>query len=197
MSLNNESNDLQSSMDMTDEQILSLLKNETSYEKGFRTLMEKYQERLYWHIRKMVYEHDDANDVIQNTFIKVYRSIERFEGKSQLYTWLYRIATNESITFLNKKKKKQTTSIDDGETNLSNRLKADEYFDGDEIQMQLQLALERLPEKQRMVFNMRYFDEMSYADISEVLETSVGALKASYHHASKKIESYLKSLSEG
>jgi RNA polymerase sigma-70 factor (ECF subfamily) len=197
VSLNNESNDLQSSMDMTDEQILSLLKNETSYEKGFRTLMEKYQERLYWHIRKMVYEHDDANDVIQNTFIKVYRSIERFEGKSQLYTWLYRIATNESITFLNKKKKKQTTSIDDGETNLSNRLKADEYFDGDEIQMQLQLALERLPEKQRMVFNMRYFDEMSYADISEVLETSVGALKASYHHASKKIESYLKSLSEG
>jgi RNA polymerase sigma-70 factor, ECF subfamily len=197
VSLNNESNDLQSSKDMTDDQILSLLKNEASYEKGFRALMEKYQERLYWHIRKMVYEHDDANDVIQNTFIKVYRSIERFEGKSQLYTWLYRIATNESITFINKKKNKPTSSIDDGETNLSNRLKADEYFDGDEIQMQLQLALETLPEKQRMVFNMRYFDEMSYADISEILETSVGALKASYHHAAKKIENYLKSLSEG
>ncbi len=197
MSQNNESNDLKSSSDMTDEQILSLLQNEASYEKGFRTLMEKYQERLYWHIRKMVYEHDDANDVIQNTFIKVYRSIARFEGKSKLYTWLYRIATNESITFLNKKKKKATSSIDDEESNLGNRLKADEYFDGDEIQIQLQLALEKLPEKQRIVFNMRYFDEVSYADMSEILETSVGALKASYHHASKKIESYLRSLSEG
>jgi len=192
MSLNNESNDSQSSMDMTDDQILSLLQNEGSYEKGFRALMEAYQERLYWHIRKMVHEHDDANDVIQNTFIKVYRSIDRFEGKSKLYTWLYRIATNESITFLNKKKKKTTSSIDDEDANLSNRLKADEYFDGDEIQYQLQLALETLPDKQKLVFNMRYFDEMSYADMSEILETSVGALKASYHHASKKIEAFLR-----
>jgi len=182
---------------MTDDQILTLLQDKASYEKGFRALMETYQERLYWHIRKMVYEHDDANDVIQNTFIKVYRSIDRFQGKSKLYTWLYRIATNESITFLNKKKKKATSSIDDEDFNLSNRLKADEYFDGDEIQLQLQLALETLPEKQKMVFNMRYFDEMSYADISEVLETSVGALKASYHHASKKIEAYLKTVAEG
>lgn len=197
MSLKNDTNDLQSSMDMTDDQILSLLKHEASYEKGFRTLMEKYQERLYWHIRKIVYEHEDANDVIQNTFVKVYKSIAKFEGKSKLYTWLYRIATNESITFINKKKKKQTSSIDDKDFNLSNRLKADEYFDGDEIQIQLQLALEQLPEKQRIVFNMRYFDEMSYADISEVLETSVGALKASYHHASKKIESFIKTAAEG
>ena len=197
MSLNNELNDLQSSENMTDDQILSLLQNKASYEKGFRILMETYQERLYWHIRKIVYEHEDANDVIQNTFIKVYRSIEKFEGKSKLYTWLYRIATNESITFLNKKKKKATSSMDDEETNLSNRLKADEYFDGDEIQLQLQLALEELPEKQKMVFNMRYFDEMSYADMSEILETSVGALKASYHHAAKKIESYLRKVAEG
>lgn len=184
-------------MNITDEQILSMLQQEASYEQGFRALMAAYQERLYWHIRKMVYEHDDANDVIQNTFIKVYRSIDRFEGKSKLYTWLYRIATNEAITFLNKKKKKATSSIDDEEANLSNRLKADEYFDGDEIQLQLQLALEKLPEKQRLVFNMRYFDEISYADMAEILETSVGALKASYHHASKKIESYLRSLAEG
>lgn len=174
-----------------------MLQEEATYEKGFRSLMAKYQERLYWHIRKMVYEHDDANDVIQNTFIKVYRSIDKFEGKSKLYTWLYRIATNESITFINKKKKKSTSSIDDEEINLSNRLKADEYFDGDEIQLQLQIALSKLPEKQRLVFNMRYFDEMSYADMAEILETSVGALKASYHHASKKIESHLRSLAEG
>jgi len=197
VSHNNETNDLQSSMKVTDDQILALLQDKASYEQGFRVLMKTYQERLYWHIRKMVYEHDDANDVIQNTFIKVYRSIDRFEGKSKLYTWLYRIATNESITFLNKKKKKKTSSIDDEEANLGNRLRADEYFDGDEIQMQLQIALEKLPEKQRLVFNMRYFDDMSYADISEVLETSVGALKASYHHASKKIESYLRKVAEG
>ncbi len=182
---------------MTDDQILSLLQTEENYEKGFRVLMEAYQERLYWHIRKMVHQHDDANDVIQNTFIKVYRSIGKFEGKSKLYTWLYRIATNESITFLNKKKKKATSSIDDEDANLSNRLKADEYFDGDEIQYQLQLALETLPEKQKMVFNMRYFDEVSYADMSEILETSVGALKASYHHASKKIEAFLKASVDG
>ncbi len=197
MSQNNESNGNQASMERSDEQILALLQSESTYEQGFRALMAKYQERLYWHIRKMVYEHDDANDVIQNTFIKVYRSIAKFEGKSQLYTWLYRIATNESITFINKKKKKATSSIDNEEFNLANRLHADEYFDGDEIQMQLQLALEQLPEKQRLVFNMRYFDEMSYADISEILETSVGALKASYHHAAKKIESYLKTVAEG
>ena len=197
MSHNNEINNLESSEDRTDDKILSLLQDKASYERGFRLLMETYQERLYWHIRKMVYEHEDANDVIQNTFVKVYRSIERFEGKSKLYTWLYRIATNEAITFLNKKKKKATDSIDDKDINLSNRLKADEYFDGDEIQLQLQLALDELPEKQRMVFNMRYFDEMSYADMSEILETSVGALKASYHHAVKKIESHLKKLTEG
>jgi len=177
---------------ISDDEILALLRNEHSYESGFRKLMQKYQERLYWHIRRMVFEHDDANDVIQNTFVKVFRSIDRFEGKSQLYTWLYRIATNEAITFLNKKKKKSTSSIDNEELNLSNQLKADEYFDGDEAQRRLQQALTILPEKQRLVFNMRYFDEMSYQEISEVLDTSVGALKASYHHAVKKIEGYFR-----
>ena len=150
--------------------------------------MGQYQERIYWHIRRMVTEHEDANDVTQNCFIKVYRSIGRFEGKSKLYTWLYRIATNEAITFLNKKKRKPTSSIDNEEDNLQNRLQADSYFDGDAAQAKLQVALQTLPEKQRLVFNMRYFDEMTYKDISEVLGTSVGGLKASYHHAVKKIE---------
>ncbi len=178
--------------DISDDQILSLCQKETNIEHGFKLLMQKYQERLYWHVRRMVFEHDDANDVIQNTFIKVYRSIHKFEGKSQLYTWLYRIATNESITFLNKKNRKSTASLDNEDYNLENQLKADDYFDGDEIQRKLQEALNTLPEKQRAVFNLRYFDAMSYAEISETLGTSVGALKASYHHAVKKIESYLK-----
>ena len=178
--------------EISDKQILDLLKNEATYEQGFRLLMQTYQERLYWHIRKMVYEHEDANDVIQNTFVKVFKSIKRFEGKSKLYTWLYRIATNESITYLNKKKRKSTTSIDDEEHNLAGRLKADTYFDGDEIQLKLQKAINTLPEKQKKVFNLRYFEELSYQDISEILDTSVGALKASYHHAAKKVEQYLR-----
>lgn len=180
-----------SAKDMTDQEILSLLHVEQSAEKGFRMLMQKYQERLYWHIRRMVLEHDDANDVIQNTFIKVFKSISRFEGKSQLYTWLYRIATNEAITFLNKKKRKQTVALDD-ESNRINKLQSDPYFDDKGAELLLQRALELLPEKQRLVFNMRYFDEMSYKDIEEVLQTSVGALKASFHHALKKVQAYLK-----
>ena len=178
--------------EISDEQILSLLKSDTSFERGFRCLMQKYQERMYWHIRRLVTEHEDANDVMQNAFIKVYKGIARFEGKSKLFTWLYRIATNEAITFLNKKKRKAAESLDDMANSLENQLKADEYFDGNEAQIRLQQALSRLPEKQKIVFNMRYFDEMSYQDISEVLNTSVGALKASYHHAVKKIESYFR-----
>jgi len=185
--------DLQTSVnDISDDQILSLCNEEAKIEQGFKLLMQKYQERLYWHVRRMVFEHDDANDVIQNTFIKVFRSINKFEGKSKLYTWLYRIATNESITFLNKKNRKSTASLDNEDYNLENQLKADDYFDGDEIQRKLQDALNKLPEKQRVVFNLRYFDELGYKEMSEVLGTSVGALKASYHHAVKKIESYLK-----
>ncbi len=179
---------------ISDEQILSLLGQKRSFEKGFRLLMQKYQEKLYWHIRRMVQEHDDANDVIQNCFIKVYRNIGKFEGKSKLYTWLYRIATNEAITFINKKKRKATASIDDEENNIAIGLAADPYFDGDQAQVYLQKALAKLPEKQKLVFNMRYYDEMSYKEISEILDTSVGALKASYHHAVKKIEQFLSNL---
>ncbi len=178
--------------DVSDEKILELLTHQNQFEKGFRLLMQKYQERLYWHIRRMVAEHDDANDVIQNTFIKVYRNIERFKGDAKLYTWLYRIATNETITFLRKQKKVYTSSIENEHLGLANTLKADSFFDAEKAQTKLQTALSNLPEKQRLVFNMRYYDEMSYQEISSVLETSVGALKANYHHAVKKIESYLR-----
>ncbi|MEL6986678.1 MAG: sigma-70 family RNA polymerase sigma factor [Bacteroidota bacterium] len=180
-------------METSDEQILELIQSQSEWEKGFRLLTAKYQERLYWQIRRIVLNHEDANDVIQNTFIKVYRNISKFEAKSKLYTWLYRIATNEAITFLRKKKRKETVDIDGGDgAEVSRQLKADVYFDGDEIQVQLQAALATLPEKQKAVFNLRYFDELSYAEISELLDTSVGALKASYHHAVKKIEGFIK-----
>lgn len=155
--------------------------------------MEKYQERLYWQIRRLVLDHEDANDVIQNSMIKVYRSIHKFEGKSKLYTWLYRIATNEAITFINKKNRKATSSIDDDDNQqVVHQLKADQFFDGNEAQYKLQQALATLPDKQKLVFSMRYYEELSYKEIAEVLETSVGALKASYHHAVKKIESFFK-----
>ncbi|MEM7102108.1 MAG: sigma-70 family RNA polymerase sigma factor [Bacteroidota bacterium] len=169
-----------------------MMGDDRTREQAFRLLVKTYQERLYWHIRRMVVEHDDANDVVQNTFIKVFRSIGKFKGDSKLYTWLYRIATNESITFINKKKKVVATSIDDEDLGLDRALKADSYFDGDDATAQLKAAIATLPEKQQLVFNMRYYDEMSYQDISDVLGTSVGALKASYHHAAKKIEHFLK-----
>jgi len=159
-------------------------------ERGFRLLMEKYQERLYWQIRRLVYHHNDADDVLQNCFIKVFRSLHTFEGKSKLYTWLYRIAVNEALTFLKKKKQKYATSLDNAEAGFQHPLQADPYFDGDEAQRWLLEVVARLPEKQRLVFNLRYYDEMSYADMSEVLGTSEGALKASFHHAVKKIERY-------
>jgi RNA polymerase sigma-70 factor (ECF subfamily) len=178
--------------EIQDERILDLIQGKSEWEEGFRLLTVKYQERLYWQIRRIVLNHEDANDVIQNTFIKVYRNIAKFEAKSKLYTWLYRIATNEAITFLRKKKRKATVDIEGDASEITRQLTADEYFDGDEIQIQLQAALSTLPEKQRAVFNLRYFDELSYKEISELLDTSVGALKASYHHAVKKIESFIK-----
>lgn len=181
----------------TDENILLLLQNAPTAERGFRLLMEQYQEQLYWVVRRLVNDHDDANDVIQNCFIKVFRSIHTFEGKSKLYTWLYRIATNEAITFLNQKSRKVTASIDNGESPMVNTLQANASVDGDELQIQLQKALQQLPEKQRIVFNMRYFDEMPYEEMSQVLDTSVGALKASYHHAVKKIENYFRDVEIG
>ncbi len=183
--------------DITDENILQLLQNERSAEHGFRLLMQKYQEQLYWVIRRMVQDHDDANDVIQNCFIKVFRSIHTFEGKAKLYTWLYRIAVNEAITFLNQKKRKAISSIEDGEFPLANQLQANESPDGNALQMRLREALLQLPEKQRVVFEMRYYDETPYEEMSEILDTSVGALKASYHHAVKKIENYFRAIEIG
>ena len=177
---------------MTDElDLISRLQEKTTREAAFRDLLKLYKERLYWHIRKIVIDHDDANDVLQNTFIKVYRSIDKFKGESKLYSWMYRIATNESITHINKKTKRLQITNEEHKTNAINNLQADVYFEGDEIQLKLQKAIAKLPQKQQLVFNMRYFDDMKYKDISEVLDTSEGALKASYHIAVKKIESFL------
>ena len=175
-----------------DAQILQLLANEVSYQKGFSLLVKSYQERLYWHIRGMVGTHEDADEVLQNTFIKVYKGISRFKGNSKLYTWLYRIATNESITYLNKYKKQLAISIDDVETGVANSIKAESYVDGEAINILLQKAIKALPDKQRQVFLLRYYDEMPYGEISEILDTSIGGLKASYHHAAKKVEAFIK-----
>ncbi len=158
---------------------------------AFNLIVMKYQEKLYWHIRKIVIRHDDADDVLQNTFIKVWKSLDKFREASKLYTWLYRIATNESLTFLKQQKNKYLLPLEDHENSLKNSLMSDVYFNGDEIQLKLQKAILTLPEKQRIVFNMKYFDEMKYDDMAEILKTSVGALKASFHHAVKKIEKYL------
>ncbi len=157
---------------------------------AFGKVIEHYSSTLYWQIRRMVFNHDDANDVLQNTFIKAWTSINNFRGDARLSTWLYKIAINESITFINKQKALNHVSIDDDDSFLVNQLASDQYFDGDEAQLKLQRAIATLPEKQRIVFNLRYYDEMKYEDMSEVLGTSVGALKASYHHALKKIESF-------
>lgn len=176
---------------LTDDQILELMRQERTFERGFRALMSQYQERLYWHIRRLVLRHDDADDVLQNTLVKVYRGIGQFEGKSKLYTWLYRIATNESITFLQQAARNASVPMDDPGNMLSQHLQADEWFDGDEAQRKLQMAIAQLPDKQRLVFNLRYYQEMPYEEMSALLDTSVGALKASFHHAVKKLEALL------
>lgn len=178
---------------MTDEiTLIEQLQNTKTKEVAFRHLISQYKERLYWHIRKIVIHHDDADDVLQNTFIKVFKSIDKFKGDSKLYSWMYRIATNESITFINKKAKEKNVDISDYQQHLVSSLDSDNWFSGDEIQLILQKAIATLPQKQQLVFNMKYFDEMKYDQISEVLETSVGALKASYHIAVKKIEQFIK-----
>ena len=173
---------------------MELLQSEQGFEKGFRQLMAQYRERLYWHIRRMVLLHEDADDVLQNTFIKIYRGVLQFEGKSKLYTWMYRIATNEAISHLQSKARNASESIDDTLTAMSNRLQADEWFDGDAVEVKLQKAIAELPEKQRIVFNLRYYDEMPYEQMSAVLSTSTGALKASFHHAVKKVEAAFREL---
>jgi len=176
---------------MQDAELLLEFRNPSTKEKAFTAIIKKYQEKLYWHIRRMVVEHEDANDVLQNVFIRVWNGLENFREDSQLYTWLYRIATNECLTFLEQKKRKATVPMGDVETGLSNTIKADKHFDPNKLEWKLQLAMQQLPEKQRIVFNLRYYDEMPYEQMSKVLETSEGALKASYHHAVKKIEDFI------
>ncbi len=167
------------------------LKHPSSREEAFARLVSEYKERLYWHIRKIVLDHDDANDVVQNTFIKVHLNIENFKENSTLFTWMYRIATNEALNFITSKAKKMGLQNQEWIEALAEGLEADSYFDGDEAALLLQKEVARLPEKQRIVFNMKYFDGMNYDAISEILDTSVGALKASYHHAVKKIKTKL------
>jgi RNA polymerase sigma-70 factor (ECF subfamily) len=174
-----------------DKLILDLFRDVNTRNRALSHLISKYQQRLYWHIRKIVIDHDDSDDVLQNTFIKIWKGLENFKEESQLYTWLYRIATNESLTLLRQKQKLNTSSIHPIEYELSKNLESDNYFTGDEIQLKLQQAILTLPEKQRLVFNMRYYDETPYEEMSKILDTSVGALKASYHIAAKKIEEIL------
>ena len=179
---------------MIDEKLLvAQLKNPEFQEQAFRNLMSSYKERLYWHIRKIVLSHEDTDDVLQNTFIKVFKNIHSFKENSKLYSWMYRIATNESITFINKKASKLHVDISELQHKMADNLQEDTNYSGDEIQQLLQKAIFALPQKQQLVFNMKYFDEMKYSEMSEILETSVGALKASYFHAVKKIEKFLKS----
>jgi RNA polymerase sigma-70 factor (ECF subfamily) len=173
--------------------LVEQLQDVQTKEQAFRVLIKQYKEWLYWHIRKIVISHDDADDVLQNTFIKVFRGIDNFKQDSKLYSWMYRIATNESITFINKRAKERNVDITEIKQDLVTSLSSDDWFTGDEIQLILQKAIATLPEKQQLVFNMKYFDNMKYDEISSILDTSVGALKASYFHAVRKIEKYIKS----
>jgi RNA polymerase sigma factor (sigma-70 family) len=177
--------------DISDNELLLRFKSADTREAAFTDLIKKYKERLYWHIRRMVVSHEDANDLLQNVLIRVWNALEKFREESQLYTWLYRIATNECLSFLEQKKKRTTLQLSDDENGLVQQLKADADFDPQKLEWKLQVAIQQLPEKQRIVFSLRYFDEMPYEEMSNVLDTSEGALKASYHHAAKKIERFL------
>jgi RNA polymerase sigma factor (sigma-70 family) len=172
-----------------DDNISELLKSDLN--KGFRLIVEKYSQKLYWHIRRLVILHEDADDALQNTFINVWKSIGSFRSESSLYTWLYTIATNEALTLINKRKRNASVSLDELGNYFANSQEGSTWFDGDAAQMKLQNAILKLPEKQRIVFNLKYYDEMTYEEMSKVLNTSEGALKASYHHAVKKIENIL------
>lgn len=175
----------------TDTELLASFREPATREKAFTEIVKKYQQRLYWHIRRMLVDHEDSNDVLQNVFIRVWNALSGFREDAQLYTWLYRIATNECLTFIEQQKKKSSVSLNELEAGLSNKIKADKDFDANKLEWKLQLAIQQLPEKQRVVFMLRYYDEMPYEEMSRVLETSVGALKASYHHAAKKIEEFI------
>ena len=174
-----------------EKEIIALLQDPTRQREAFEAIVKEYSEQLYWQIRRMVLSHDDANDILQNTFIKAWINIDYFRGDAKMSTWLYRIALNESLTFLNKQRASNQLSIDDADTEMLNRLESDTYFDGDDSQKIFLQAIHTLPEKQQIVFNLKYFKEMKYEEISEIVGTSIGALKASYHHAVKKIEAFL------
>jgi RNA polymerase sigma factor (sigma-70 family) len=175
-----------------DKALLDAFKDPATKEKAFTLILKKYQERLYWHIRRLVVSHDDADDVLQNVFIKVWNYLDNFREEANLYTWLYRIATNESLTFIEKEKRRTSVSLSDHESGIANKLTAEKGFDANKLEWKLQEAIQTLPDKQKAVFLLRYYDEMPYEEMSKVLETSTGALKASYHHAVKKVEEYLK-----
>lgn len=177
-------------MKKDEKQLVALLTNPATRERAFAELVKQYSQPLYWQIRRLVLSHDNADDVLQNTFVKAWMNIDSFQGKSQLSTWMYRIAINESIDFLRRQRNVSTLDIDDA-PNVANQLMNDDYFDGDEAQAMLQQAIAKLPEVQRTVFNLRYYDDMKYSEISKILNTSVGALKASYHIAVKKIKEEL------
>jgi RNA polymerase sigma factor (sigma-70 family) len=179
---------------MTDLEILELLKDPLNNERVFRFILKTYKEKIYFQVRKIVINHDDADDVTQDAFIKIWRNLDKYRGESKLYTWLYRVATNEALTFIQKKRKDLSVDIDDNEF-LSNQLispSSDTYMDGDEVQLKLQKALLQLTDKQRAIFNLKYFEELKYEEIAQITDTSVGGLKAMYHLAVKKIEEYLK-----
>ena len=176
---------------MEDKELLLKLRTPDTRNYGFNMLVRAYQQKVYWLVRKMVIDHDDADDLTQEVFIKIHKAIDNFRGDSQLYTWIYRIATNECLTFLAKKKRRFFLPLEDVSKELSSKIDSAPYLTGDDIQKKLQKALLTLPDKQRLVFNMKYYDDLPYEDISQITKTSVGALKASYHHAVKKIENYL------
>ncbi len=179
-------------MSWTDEDIIEKIRDEKTVNYGFNLLMDKYQEKVYWVIRRMVIEHGVADDLAQDTFVKVWKNIDSFKGGSKLYTWIYRIATNEALNHLRKSKRRFFLPIGDIEYELTSSLDADVYYNGDDIELKLQKAILKLPKKQRLVFNMKYFEEMKFKDISEIMKVSIGSLKAQYHHAVKKIEKFVK-----
>lgn len=180
---------------ISDIDILTSFKEEATREYAFTQLVQKYQQRLYWHIRRMVVAHEDTDDILQNVFIKVWKNLNDFRSEANLYTWLYRIATNETLTWLDKEKKRRSVSLnEEDENSVIHKLEAEKGFDAKKLEWKLQQAIQSLPEKQRAVFCLRYYDEMPYDKMSEVLETSVGALKASYHHAVKKVEDAIRNI---
>lgn len=174
-----------------EKRLVQLLKDPSTAHQAFETLVDMYSEPLYWQIRKLVVNHNETDDLLQNVFLKAWKNIHNFRGEAKLSTWLHKIAINESLNFLQQERQKREIADDSGDDYLLNNIEADSYFDGDELQVALQKAIASLPEKQRLVFNMRYYDDMKYDEISDILGTSVGALKASYHHAVKKISSRL------